>query len=389
MRKKIAILTYSLGGGGAERTVANLLNHLDKDKYDIRLVLMNTDIDYDIPKNQVIHYIEKSDRYEGYFNKLIKLPMLAYRFAKYCKEEKIELVLAVMNRPNMVATMAKWFGLKAKVLISEQFYTPYMYNNSTFGGRIKTWLLKTCYRKADCILPNSKGTQEALEHHFQISTDYSVIKNPTDIQRITAMKDDPVHEEVDLTKFTFINVAAYRAEKNHDLLIDAVAKLRHRDFQLLFMGKGPLLNQIKQKVYSLGLDKKIIFIPFADNPFKYLSRCKCFVLSSFGEGFPNILIESMICGLPIISVDCKTGPRELLASGTDMNTVIPTNEFEVAEYGILCAPDSLSSIVAAMSWVLDHPQNLQQYKEKGVKKGNEFDVQNVSDEISATIDKYL
>ncbi|HNP54719.1 MAG TPA: hypothetical protein PKK69_08870, partial [Ferruginibacter sp.] len=123
MRPKIVILTYSLGGAGAERVVANLLNGLDRSRYDVRLVLMNNEIEYVIPEGLPIHYIEQSNRYENEYLKFVKLPLLAYRFARYCQSEKIDLVLSVMNRPNLIATMARRFGLKSKVLISERCYS--------------------------------------------------------------------------------------------------------------------------------------------------------------------------------------------------------------------------------------------------------------------------
>ncbi len=389
MRKKIAIITYSLCGGGAERTVANLLRYLDKNKYEIHLVLMNSDIDYEIPENQVIHYIEKSNRFESEWRKLVKLPMLAYRFAKYCKANEIEMVFSVMNRPNMVTTMARFFGLKAQLLISERFYTPYFYNNASMAGRFKTWLLKRCYSKADCILPNSEGTRDALENMFHINTAYQVIKNPTNIEAIRKMRFEEVADKVDFNKFSFINVAAFREEKNHELLIDAVADIRNRDFQLLLIGKGILLNAMKEKVARLGLQHKILFLPFADNPFKYLQRSSCFITSSLTEGFPNILIESMICGLPVIAADCKTGPRELLAPDTAINKVIPAGEMEIAKYGVLCAINSKASLVAAMNWALDNPEQLQSYKEKGLEKAGDYDYNKVIEEVSKTFDHYL
>ena len=389
MRKKIAIITYSLCGGGAERTVANLLKYLDKDKYETHLVLMNSDIDYEIPENQIIHYIEKSDRFESEWRKLVKLPMLAYRFAKYCKANQIEMVFSVMNRPNMVTTMARAFGLKAQLLISERFYTPYFYNNDSMAGRFKTWLLKKCYRKADCILPNSEGTRDALQNMFGINTEYKVIKNPTNIESIRTRRFEEVTDSIDFNKFTFVDVAAFRDEKNHALLIDAVADIRNRDFQLLLIGKGILQDAMKEKVASLNLQDKILFLPFADNPFKYLHRSSCFISSSLTEGFPNILIESMICGLPVIAADCKTGPRELLAPDTDINKVIAAGEIEIAKYGVLCAINSKASLVAAMNWALDNPELLKLYKEKGLEKAEDYDYKKVIAEVSETFDHYL
>lgn len=389
MRKKIVIFTYSLEGGGAERTVANLLGSLDRTRYEIHLVLMNTNIAYSIPNDQIVHFIEKSNQYELDIWKLIKLPFLASRLSKYCKAQNIELVFSLMNRPNMVATMAKSFGLKAKVLISERFYTPYFYNTKTLAGKFKTWLLKKCYSRADCILPNSQGTIEALQNEMNISTNYKLIKNTTDLRAISKLKLETVADHVDFGKFTFVNVSAFRAEKNHDLLIDSVDKLRDRNFQLLLIGKGYMFDQLNEKVKRLGLEMKILFIPYAENPFKYLYRSSCFLLSSFGEGFPNILIESMACGLPVISVDCKTGPRELLAPGTDLNTVIAQGTFEIAKYGVLCETNSTTSFVAAMNWAMDNPQSLNNYKSIIGEKAMEFDIKKVTEDLSKTFDQYL
>ena len=389
MRKKIVILTYSLGGAGAERIVANLLNHLNRDKYNIHLVLMNTDIEYEIFEDQEIHFIEKSYRYENEFRKFIKLPALAYRFAKYCNENEIELVLAVMSRPNLIASMAKLFGIKAKVLISERCYTPYTYNKQSFAGKIKVAMLKWLYPKADGILPNSKGTVEALRSFYQVKSNFTVVKNPTDINKIKNLAAIGLTRHLDFRRFTFINVATFRDEKNQDLIIDSIAGMREMDFQLILIGKGETLDRIKQKVHTLQLDEKVIFINFTDNPYQYMAKADCFVLSSFSEGFPNVLIESMVCGLPIISVDCKTGPRELLAPSTDLNTLIAASDFEIAEYGILCADNCKTSLAAAMTWALEHKEQLNAYKEKGIVKSNDFEIKNVCDEFSVIFDTYL
>ena len=388
MRKKIVILTYSLGGAGAERMVANLVNQLDRDKYDIHLVLMNTEIEYDILPDQKIHYIEKSYRYENEFWKLIKLPFLAWKFKRYCNQQQIDLVLAVMNRPNLIAGMAKSLGINAKVLISERFYTPYYYNSNTLAGKIKLWLLKTFYPKADSILPNSQGTVEALQD-YKIQSEYAVVKNPTDIQRIGDLSKLPLPRPMDFAPFTFINVATFREEKNHDLLVDAVEGIRDLPFRLLLIGKGNLLEPIKQKVRSLQLQDKIIFLDFTENPYQYMSRAQCFILSSLGEGFPNVLIESMVCGLPIISVDCKTGPRELLAPGTRLDTDIAADHFEVAEYGILTRYNSKTSLQAAMRWALQHPGNLHAYQEKGRMKSGDYEITKVCAEFSVIFDSFL
>lgn len=389
MKKKIVIFTYSLGGAGAERVVANLVNNLDRNKYDIHLVLMNADIEYEIPADQQIHFIEQSNRYENEFRKFIKLPFLAYRLAKYANKEKIELVLAVMSRPNLVAGMSKTFGIKSKVLISERCYTPDLYNRNTFIGKIKVALLKYCYPKADGILPNSKGAIDALKKMYHIKSEYTHVKNPTDIAKIKRLAAVPLSKEMNFNRFTFINVATFRDEKNQDLLIDATAVLKEMDFQLILIGKGPSMERIKQKVQTLQIEDKVAFINFTDNPYQYMTRSDCFLLSSLTEGFPNVLIESLACGLPILSVDCKSGPRELLAPSTKIDTEIPANEFEIAEYGILCANNCVPSLAFAMKWVLENRDKLNEYKQKGIERSNDFEIKKVCGEFSSIFDSYL
>jgi N-acetylgalactosamine-N,N'-diacetylbacillosaminyl-diphospho-undecaprenol 4-alpha-N-acetylgalactosaminyltransferase len=389
MRNKIVILTYSLGGAGAERVVANLLNHLNRDKYDIHLVLMNTDIEYEIYEDQRIHYIEQSYRYESEFKKFIKLPLLAWRFARYCRKEQIELVLAVMSRPNLVAGMSRLFGTKSKLLISERCYTPQTYTGHSFIGKIKVALLKFCYPKADAILPNSRGTIEALQKIYGIQSKYHLVKNPTDIQKISRLADEPLIRHMHFDRFTFINVATFREEKNQDLIIDAIEEIKDLDFQLILIGKGETLDRIKKRVDDAGLHEKVLFINFTDNPFQYMSRSDCFLLSSMSEGFPNVLIESMVCNLPILSVDCKTGPRELLAPSTSLDTTIGVNEFEIAEYGLLCANNCKTSLAMAMKWVIANKEKLNHYKQKGAERVKDFEITKVCDEFSLIFDQYL
>lgn len=389
MRPKIVILTYSLGGAGAERVVANLLNGLDRNRYDVRLVLMNNEIEYSIPAGLPIHYIEQSNRYENEYLKFIKLPLLAYRFARYCKAEKIDLVLSVMNRPNLIATMARRFGLTSKVLISERCYSPFTYNKETLSGRIKQWLLQKHYPLADAILPNSQGTAEALEKIYGIRSHYHVVRNPTDIAGIRQKASLPVDVAVDFSRFTFIYAATFRPEKNQRMLIEAADALRDYPFQLLLIGKGELLQEMKALVAERKLADKIQFIDFTNNPYRYMQRSHCFVLPSLSEGFPNVLIESMALGLPIVSVDCKTGPRELLAPGTDLDTPIAENSFEKARYGILTADRSLPSLIAGMRWALENPADLQAYIPLENEKAPDFEIKKVVAEFSTIFDSYL
>jgi glycosyltransferase involved in cell wall biosynthesis len=122
-------------------------------------------------------------------------------------------------------------------------------------------------------------------------------------------------------------------------------KEKHKDLKLVILGMGELKDYLVGLSEELGLktyvwdrDKlsenfDVYFLGFQENPFKFIARSKLFVFPSLWEGFGNVLIEAMVCGVPVISSDCRSGPREILAPDTDFN--YQTQKPEFAEYGIL------------------------------------------------------
>ncbi len=122
-------------------------------------------------------------------------------------------------------------------------------------------------------------------------------------------------------------------------------KEKHKDLKLVILGEGDLKDYLVGLSEGLGLKTyvwdtdelsesfDVYFLGFQKNPFKFIARSKLFVFPSLWEGFPNALVEAMACGVPVISSDCKSGPREILAPNTDFNH--QTQKPEFAEYGVL------------------------------------------------------
>ena len=124
-------------------------------------------------------------------------------------------------------------------------------------------------------------------------------------------------------------------QKGQVHLIKAFSKIKQElpGIKLLIIGQGSLEKQLKGLVEFLGIADDVKFIGYTKNPFKYIKRSKLFVLTSLYEGFPNALCEAMACGVPVISSDCKSGPREILSAGKDLRREIFGIEF--ADYGVL------------------------------------------------------
>jgi N-acetylgalactosamine-N,N'-diacetylbacillosaminyl-diphospho-undecaprenol 4-alpha-N-acetylgalactosaminyltransferase len=124
------------------------------------------------------------------------------------------------------------------------------------------------------------------------------------------------------------------------------------------------------------MNDRVIFCGFDNNPFKYVQRSDCFVLSSDVEGFPNVLIEALACGKSVISTDCSSGPRELLAPATDLHHRA-INNYEIGEYGILTPVNDIAALAAAMKKMYESANLRKQFEQKGPGRAEQFDVNEI------------
>ncbi len=368
--KKVAILINSLSAGGAERIAANLLITLHED-YEVHLLLLRDEIDYPVPEGQRIEFLssEKLGGSEAGSN-MLRLPIVAWRLKRYCSRNRIDLVLSFMNRPNFASGLAKIFGSSAKMIMSERVYTPLFYDSTTLRGKIGRKLVSWLYRYADVVVPNSEGTKNALVDIVGADIDYKVALNQIPVQSIQVASREAV-DDVDFTRFTFVCVAGFRQQKNHMLLVEAFSDVADRETQLLLIGKGPTLEKVKERVHVLGLGTQVLFVGQKDNPHKYVSKARCFVLASDYEGFPNVLLEAMACGTPIISTDCLTGPRELLAPF--LESPIPGGTAYHGEYGLLVQVGDVEALAAAMDEMIRRPDLRERYSAAGARRVQDFD----------------
>lgn len=375
MKRKLNILTYSLASGGAEKVVSILLWEL-KNNFDITLFLMNKEIFYDVPKNTKIIYLENSNAQESGIKKLLKLLLLAY---KYKKLSSCDISLSFMNRPNYINILAKLFGMRSTVVISERAM-PSLQHKNGLQGFINRVLIRLLYGHANTIIANSQGNAQDLKDHFTCQN-VRIIPNLFDIKKIqTLSKEDA---KLDDKSFNFITIGRLDKGKNHILLIEA---MRDIDARLYIIGDGELRSSLIQKVEQWGLTDKVFFLGRKKNPYKYLAKSDCFVFSSNHEGFPNVVLEALTCGLPVISTDCKSGPREILAPDLDIATSLQTN-MQLAEYGILIAVGDVEAMRNAMKMIIDNKDLCIKYTQKAKKRASDFDLSQILTQWETLLEK--
>lgn len=366
MKKRLSILIYSLSSGGAEKVVSILLGELKKE-YEITLVLMNDKIFYHIPEDIKIVYLENSNSNESGLQKLLKLPLLAW---KYKKLNKSEISFSFMNRSNYINILAKLMGMKNKVFISERAM-PSMQHANGIQGRVNRFLIKKMYKYADVITANSIGNSKDLENNFNCDN-VLTINNPLDIEKIKNLSKEYVNFRDE--KFTLITVGRLDAGKNHTLMIEAMQEI---DAKLYIIGDGALSDLLKEKIENLNLKDKVFLLGSQLNPYKYLAKADCFIFSSNHEGFPNVLLEALACALPVISTDCQSGPREILAPDSNINFQLKNN-IELAKFGILTPVNDFRVLQQAILLIKNDNYLRHQYIERAKDRIYDFDVKTIA-----------
>ncbi|MEO5999809.1 MAG: glycosyltransferase [Ferruginibacter sp.] len=376
IKPKLLIFINTLQSGGAERVVSLLLGHL-KDDFDIHLALYSNIIEYEIPSGIKLLNLQQP-LVQDKTIRFLKLPYISWKVYRYCKKNEINISVAFLYRPCYInALMKSLWGYKGHVIMCERTHQTTMQQaQSSIYRAFSKFMVMFSYKRADLVLANSYAMQTDLIENFKIKTPVRVIYNPIDLQFIKTHVDEVPDYVFDKNVFYFINVGGFRKEKNHLLLIQAFFILKNLPCKLLIVGGGVMEEELKQKVYNLGLRDKVSFCGFDKNPFKYVSRSDCFVLSSDVEGFPNVLIEALACSKPVISTDCSSGPRELLAPATDLHHRA-INDYEIGEYGILTPVNDVIALASAMKKMYLDTALRNQFAAKAATRAEQFDVDEI------------
>jgi len=376
IKPKLLIFINTLQSGGAERVVSLLLGHL-KDDFEIHLALYSNIVEYAIPPEIKILNLQEP-LVQDKAIRFLKLPYISYKVYRYCKKNNINISVAFLYRPCYInALMKSIWGYRGHVIMCERTHqTTMQQSHSTIYRAFSRFMVMFSYKRADLVLANSYAMQTDLIENFRIKTPVRVIYNPIDLNFIKTHVDEEPAYVFDKGIFYFVNVGGFRKEKNHLLLIQAFFILKNLPCKLLLVGGGVMEEDLRQKVHDLGLMEKVIFTGFDKNPFKYVSRSDCFVLSSDVEGFPNVLIEALACGKPVISTDCSSGPRELLAPATDLHHRA-INNYEVGEYGILTPVNDVNALADAMKKMVEDAALRKQFAGKAAARAEKFDVDEI------------
>ena len=369
-------IVNSLSHGGAEKVLSLLANTFHhKDIFDVEIVLLEDIRTYRISEDIKVTALSPAVHTDP-LRKLLMLPLDALRLARYIRTNRPNVVVSFIFRADFVNLLAsRLTGIP--VIVSTRVNVSSTYSRKSPGAAINKFLIRKLYPKANAIINVSQGIQKDLTENFQIPPQkQSVIYNPYDIRKIEQLANEPFHEISDIPKErTFIIVSRLRPVKNIEMILEIFATLPE-DTRLLIVGDGPHEEHLKALADRLHLHKRVIFTGPKENPFVFMKQAAIYLSASNSEGFPNALVEAMICGCAVISTDCPSGPREILAPQTPFDK-LREQGFEETSYGILVAMQDREAYREAMLLLLKNSQKREEFVQAGKQRTSMFELDHI------------
>lgn len=371
--KKVLFCIESLSGGGAEKVLSTIVKNINKEKFDLTVLLV-TEVgvyleevkkyckvramlpDYNSLKNPLEKIKYKMD-YKFIYN---SKPNKVYN--KYVTEQyDIEVAFVegfatrfIANSTNNKSTKYCWVHVDP----IERDYADYYFNSLEEQVEV--------YKKFNKIICVSNSVKNSLSKKLNLKENLITIYNPLDKEEILSkIKDVNIHRT---NKLKFITVGRLETQKGYDRLIDAFTQFPTNSYELEILGEGSQRSFLEEKINKYHLNDNIKLLGFKSNPYNYMHNADVFICSSRAEGYSLVIAEAMIIGLPIVTTECS-GPNELVDNG---------------KYGLL-VENSINGLIYAIDLLMRDSSYLEKMKHLSAIRSEFFS----KEETLNTIEKVL
>lgn len=385
-RIKVVFSIGAMHGGGSERQLVSLLRHLDRKRFEpvLYLIYRSGPLLQELPADVPVFAFEERFRKSS-----IYLPGLMHRnrvrdMSKFLKEVRADISY---DRTFLMTLIAADAAQRINVPNVSTVVTDPSLGFKPVAGKFqstKRRILKRLYSSSGKVLANSEGAARSAEAFYGLKPDSVFVHyNGVDLDAVKTKSELPIDDDwwnEDKTDRSLRLVTAGRLnrEKGFHLLIDAVAELVRQDVQsdikLAILGEGDSRDNLQAQIDQFKLNDSIRLVGFRDNAPAWYKSADIFVLPSFLEGMPNVLLEAMAVGTDVVSTDCPSGPKEILQDG---------------EYGVLVDVGSADSLVSGIRQVI----NSQKKTAQAVSRvESEFSIQsatrNLEDILSEVVESH-
>ncbi|WP_162127633.1 glycosyltransferase [Flavobacterium phycosphaerae] len=344
---KVALIGDSFANGGAEKVHALLSVYFQESGFEVHNCIFADMVVYDYSGTLVnLGTIHPNS------NAITRKVNRFFALKKFIKEGRFDAVIDFRMRTGFALELL----LSKGIYPQNTFYTVHS-GILDFYFPKSTFLARLIYKKSK-IVAVSKAIQQAILDK-NLAQKVNQIYNPVDLKTIDRLKNEYESEE---DQFILAIGRMNDEVKQFDKLIVAYSQsvLPDKNIKLIMLGEGKNQAQYKALSQQLGLEDKVVFKGFVANPFTYYQKALFTVLSSKNEGFPNVIIESLAVGTPVLSFDCFSGPNEIIVD---------------KQNGLLIENQNFDKLSEAMNLIVED-ENLYQYCKQNAKASvAQFDIE--------------
>ena len=335
-RKKMLFVLESLAGGGAEKVLTTMIKNLDKDKFDVTVLLIvhtgiyveevekYCQVQYMLEDYPKINGIISKIKYHWQYKKIYSQPVEKI-YQRYIKDKyDIEIAFLEGFATKLVAASNNTESKKVCWIHTDMEMNPYAdrYYKSIEEER-------EVYTKFDSIIAVSQSVKDSFERKFSFKNMVKVIYNPIDkeiIEKKARNKYAMCNIEKSITELNLITIGRLEKPKGYDRLIKILGALKEYkgSYILNILGDGTEKDNLEKIIQDNGLENQVFLRGFQKNPYVWILQADAFICSSYSEGFSTVATESIILGKPVFTVDCA-GMRGLI-SDSKCGVIVPNTD---------------------------------------------------------------
>lgn len=352
---KVLFLIHDLSVGGAEKVLVNLVNNMNKKKFDVTVMSL-----FDVGVNK--QFLKEDVKYISCFkyaipgnSHLLKL-FSPKRLFKWLVKDEYDVVVSYLEGPTARILGGAPEGLKT---VSWVHCTMHSMRELSYSFRSVRECRK-CYSRTDKIVYVSNGVLSAFQRIYK-TCDNVILYNTNDSNLIKQLSSEYSFDK-SLEQFNWCSVGKLSHVKGFERMLLIQEKLIKNGYNVHFhiLGSGEDEKSLKQFAQELKIENTITFWGYQTNPYKYVANCDLYVCASYAEGFSTAATEALIVGTPVCTVDVS-GMKEMLGENNEYGIVVENND---------------DLLYDAIKNLIDNPDLLKHYKTKALERGEKFSTEN-------------
>lgn len=319
-KKKIVFILPLLCAGGAERTIITLMNNLDREKFAPEMIVLDE-------TGPLRDWIKEGIPVHSLGG--VRVSRAFFKLKAALKELKPDVVVTTMAHSNFLLLLTRPFFPKAKYIVREAVVPSSILKDHPKISFILIALYKALYPLADAVLSPSQDIIEEFKKLGIRTGNHRVLYNQVDEAAIkNALEAPPLKLDQKNQALRLICVGRLHVQKGYDRLLEGLKQSPPSvDWELLVLGEGAERENLEKMIAEYGMENRVFLKGNQKNPWLYIARSDCLLLPSRWEGMPNVVLESLACGTPVIATKDANGVGEIKKHAQD-GTVCIVNSIQ-------------------------------------------------------------